>query len=90
MNGLRMIETIKASGDEADFFTKWSGYQTKGAHGLPGNSSLVHVREAPAHSFGRVNGALIMTIGGFSIMEGAMTAGMFMAFQSLMGSFQAP
>jgi len=31
-----------------------------------------------------------MTLGGFSIMEGAMTAGMFMAFQQLMGSFQAP
>lgn len=39
---------------------------------------------------GGINGALIMTLGGFSIMDGALTAGMFMAFQSLMGSFQAP
>jgi ABC-type bacteriocin/lantibiotic exporter with double-glycine peptidase domain len=39
---------------------------------------------------GGINGALIMTFGGFSIMDGAMTAGMFMAFQNLMGSFQAP
>ena len=39
---------------------------------------------------GGINGALIMTVGGFSIMDGAMTAGMFMAFQNLMGSFQAP
>ena len=39
---------------------------------------------------GGVNGALIMTFGGFSIMDGMMTAGMFMAFQNLMGSFQAP
>ena len=37
-----------------------------------------------------INGALIMTFGGFSIMDGAMTAGMFVAFQSLMGNFQAP
>ena len=37
-----------------------------------------------------INGALIMTIGGFSIMDGVMTAGIFMAFQSLMGNFQAP
>ena len=28
--------------------------------------------------------------GGFSIMDGAMTAGMFVAFQSLMGHFQEP
>ena len=37
-----------------------------------------------------LNGALIMTIGGFSIMEGVMTTGIFIVFQSLMGNFQAP
>lgn len=90
MNGLRMIETIKASGDEADFFTKWSGYQTKVLMGSQETALWsMSVKLLPTLLAG-VNGALIMTIGGFSIMEGAMTAGMFMAFQSLMGSFQAP
>ena len=90
MNGLRMIETIKAGGDEADFFTKWSGYQTKVLMGSQ-EAALwaVSVKLLPTLLAG-INGALIMTIGGFSIMEGAMTAGMFMAFQHLMGSFQAP
>ncbi len=90
MNGLRMIETIKASGDEADFFTKWSGYQTKVLMASQETALwAMSVKLLPTLLAG-VNGALIMTIGGFSIMEGAMTAGMFMAFQSLMGSFQAP
>lgn len=90
MNGLRMIETIKASGDEGDFFTKWSGYQTKVLMGTQ-EAALwsMSVKMLPT-LLGGINGALIMTIGGFSIMEGAMTAGMFMAFQSLMGNFQAP
>ena len=90
MNGLRMIETIKASGDEGDFFTKWSGYQTKVLMGSQ-EATLwsMSVKMLPT-LLGGINGALIMTIGGFSIMEGAMTAGMFMAFQSLMGNFQAP
>ena len=90
MNGLRMIETIKASGDEADFFTKWSGYQTKVLMGSQ-EAALwaMSVKLLPTLLAG-INGALIMTVGGFSIMEGAMTAGMFMAFQNLMGSFQAP
>jgi len=90
MNGLRMIETIKASGDEADFFTKWSGYQTKVLMGSQ-EAALwaMSVKLLPTLLSG-INGALIMTVGGFSIMEGAMTAGMFMAFQNLMGSFQAP
>ena len=34
--------------------------------------------------------ALIMTVGGFSIMEGIMTAGIYMAFQNLLARFQEP
>ncbi len=90
MNGLRMIETIKANGDESDFFTKWAGYQTKVLTASQETSLWsMTVNMLPALLSG-INGALIMTIGGFSIMEGVMTAGMFMAFQSLMGSFTAP
>ncbi|MBQ7479556.1 MAG: ATP-binding cassette domain-containing protein, partial [Selenomonadaceae bacterium] len=40
--------------------------------------------------FSGINGALIMAIGGFSVMEGTMTAGMFIAFRQLMENFQAP
>lgn len=90
MNGLQMIETIKANGNEADFFTKWAGYRTK----VLSASQEVAIWSMTATILptlmGGLNGALIMTLGGFSIMDGAMTAGMFMAFQNLMGSFQAP
>ncbi|MBP3690553.1 MAG: ATP-binding cassette domain-containing protein, partial [Schwartzia sp.] len=90
MNGLRMIETIKANGDEADFFTKWAGYQTKVLSASQETAMWqLSVTLLPT-LLGGINGALIMTFGGFSIMDGAMTAGMFMAFQNLMGSFQAP
>ncbi len=90
MNGLRMIETIKANGDEADFFTKWAGYQTKVLSASQATALWsMSVRLLPTLLSG-INGALIMTIGGFSIMDGTLTAGMFMAFQQLMGSFQAP
>ena len=90
MNGLSMIETIKANGNEAEFFAKWAGYRTK---------VMVASQETQLWSLsvttlptllGGIHGALIMTLGGFSIMDGMMTAGMFMAFQNLMGSFQAP
>ncbi|MBR6012645.1 MAG: NHLP family bacteriocin export ABC transporter peptidase/permease/ATPase subunit [Selenomonadaceae bacterium] len=90
MNGLRMIETIKANGDESDFFTKWAGYQTKVLHASQETAIWSMTVKLLPTLLGGINGALIMTLGGFSIMDGALTAGMFTAFQSLMGSFQAP
>lgn len=90
INGLSMIETIKANGNESDFFAKWAGYKAK----VLSASQEVALWQMTATIIptllGGINGALIMTLGGFSIMDGAMTAGMFMAFQNLMGSFQAP
>ena len=90
LNGLMMIESIKANGGESDFFTKWAGYRAKvivAAQKLQLWS--INVKLLPTLLSG-LNGALIMAVGGFSIMDGLMTAGVFMAFQSLMGNFQAP
>ena len=90
MNGLMMIETIKANGNEADFFAKWAGYRAKVLKGSQDVALWSMTATIIPTLLGGINGALIMTIGGFSIMEGVLTAGMFTAFQSLMGSFQAP
>ena len=90
MNGLSMIETIKANGNESDFFAKWAGYRAK-VLSASQEATLWQMTATIIPTFlGGINGALIMTVGGFSIMDGAMTAVMFIAFQNLMGSFQAP
>ncbi len=90
MNGLMMIETIKANGNEADFFAKWAGYRAKVLKASQDVALWQMTATIIPTLLSGINGALIMTLGGFSIMEGALTAGMFTAFQSLMGSFQAP
>ena len=90
MNGLMMIETIKANGNESDFFAKWAGYKAKVLSASQDAAIWQMTATIIPTLLGGINGALIMTLGGFSIMDGAMTAGMFMAFQNLMGSFQAP
>lgn len=90
MNGLLMIETLKANGNEEEFFAKWAGYRTKV---LAGSQKITlyntSVQMLPL-LLGGINTALIMTVGGFAIMDGLMTAGIFMAFQNLMGNFQTP
>lgn len=90
MNGLMMIETIKANGNEGDFFSKWAGYRAKVLVASQEVALWQMTATIIPTLLGGINGALIMTLGGFSIMEGLLTAGMFTAFQSLMGSFQAP
>ena len=90
MNGLLMIETLKANGNENEFFTKWAGYRTK-VIAVSQKITLYNttMQMLPVLLSG-VNTAIIMTVGGFSIMDGVMTAGIFIAFQNLMGNFQTP
>lgn len=90
MSGLMMIESIKSSGNEGEFFSKWAGYKAKVINGIQEIQLwTLKVKLLPS-LFAGVNGALIMAIGGFSIMEGVMTAGIYMAFQNLLGRFQEP
>ena len=90
MYGLLTIESLKANGNEAAFFTKWAGYKTRV---LAGQQKVtlynLTMQILPLFLIG-LNTALIMTVGGFAIMDGLMTAGIFMAFQKLMGNFQTP
>lgn len=90
MNGLLMIETLKANGNEADFFAKWVGYRVKAVAGEQKMALLSQTFTMVPLLLGGINSALIMAVGGFSIMDGLMTAGIFIAFQGLMGNFQEP
>ncbi len=88
--GIQIIESLKANGNEGDFFAKWAGYQSKMLAAtqrveLSGEIFML----TPALLAG-LNTAIIMAVGGFQIMDGLMTAGIFVAFQNLMTKFQEP
>ncbi|GHS98653.1 NHLP family bacteriocin export ABC transporter peptidase/permease/ATPase [Synergistales bacterium] len=90
VSGLQVIETLKANGNEADFFSKWSGYKTKENEGMQRvNLAAQAMSVAPAF-FNGLNVALIMLVGGFNIMDGLMSSGIFIAFRGLMANFQGP
>lgn len=90
MNGLQMMESIKASGMEADFFTKWSGYQTKVMNGQQRAGSVGVAMMTVPPLLTALNTTLILSLGGLRVMDGALTMGMLVAFQSLMASFIDP
>ena len=90
MNGIRMIETIKASGAEDGYFRKWSGLQASV------NEQAVKFQRIGV-TFGLVSPVLsvvadivVMVMGVFLTMQGKFTVGMIYSFQAYLTSFMGP
>ena len=90
MAGIQLVETLKASGGESDFFGKWAGFQ---ARYLLSNQYLGRYSNLLNAVPGLVSSlvtAAILGIGGLRVIEGALTVGGLIAFQALMNSFMQP
>ncbi|MDP7034723.1 MAG: NHLP family bacteriocin export ABC transporter peptidase/permease/ATPase subunit [Planctomycetota bacterium] len=90
VGGLQRIETLKATGRENDFFSKWAGYQATTANLTQriGIISLV-LQLIPSLATKTVTLAII-GIGGYRVISGHISLGTLLAMQMLIGSFLAP
>lgn len=90
MSGLANIETLKATSRESDFFTTLAGHQAKYQVAKQDLALKTQVLlTGPAVLTGLSNAA-VLAFGGYRVMEGDLTMGMLVAFQSLMASFIGP
>lgn len=90
ITGIRLIESIKANGGEASFFSKWAGHHAKLLNfeqSLGVNS--IYLSEIPSF-LGSLNSVIILSLGSYQVLVGGMTIGELVGFQVLIGSFMGP
>src|SRR5262245_21536790 len=90
MAGLRNMETLKAGAVESDFFARWAGYYTR-ASNVQQTLQVTNQRlGALPPCCNALATMLVLVLGGLRVIEGHLSLGMLVAFQSLMQSFLAP
>ncbi|MCU0325960.1 MAG: NHLP family bacteriocin export ABC transporter peptidase/permease/ATPase subunit [Spirosomaceae bacterium] len=89
-SGISMIETLKASGRENDFFTNWVGYLAKVTNAQQELGWLTIRLNAIPPLLTSLTTTLILGIGALRIMDGVMTLGALVAFTYLMNNFISP
>ena len=90
MNGLYAMETLKATGQESSFFGRWAGIQAQAANQVQAiNTTATVLGSLPALLLA-FNNAILIAVGGLRVMDGLLTLGMLIAFQTLLASFLEP
>lgn len=88
--GLQMIETIKGTGSESEFFGQWAGYQAKLTIAQQELARRDQYLVVATSMLARVNALLVLSIGALRVMDGHLSLGMLVAFQTIMYEFISP
>lgn len=90
LNGLQIIETLKANGSESAFFSRWGGQHARASNSSQELAAATQVLNAVPALLTTVNTAVVLGVGGLRVMEQQLTLGELVAFQALMAAFLLP
>jgi NHLM bacteriocin system ABC transporter peptidase/ATP-binding protein len=89
-NTLQLIETVKASGAEPEAFQRWAGFLAKVVSSKQKLGITTAVLTAVPPLLAGLNSGLILLVGGLRVIDGVITAGMLVAFQTLLAQLSRP
>ncbi|MBD2483839.1 NHLP family bacteriocin export ABC transporter peptidase/permease/ATPase subunit [Planktothrix sp. FACHB-1365] len=90
VSGIQSIETIKASGLELDLFSKFAGYYAKMLNAQQELALPTQMLSILPTFLTALATASILIIGGLRVMNGNLSIGMLIAYQSLTQQFLTP
>ena len=88
--GLRIIETLRATASEDEFFARWSGHQARELNARQRFEELGHITEAIPVLFTALGGAAVLGIGGWHLISSLIPLGSLVAFYVLAWNFLQP
>ena len=90
IGGIQSIETVKASGLESDLFAKFSGYYAKMLNAQQEMALPTQILSNLPIFLTSLATTSILVYGGFLVMDGYLSIGSLVAFQSLTRQFLRP
>ncbi len=90
ISGLQSMETLKSSGLESDFFSRWAGYYAKSINAKQEMDVTNQTLGVLPSFLSRIASMLLITVGGLRVIDGHLSIGMLVAFQALMQQFMQP
>ncbi len=90
INGIHIIETLKANGAENDFFARWSGIHANSLMAQQRLAYITTLANVVPPLLGTLSVIVLLGVGGLRILNGALTIGGLIAFQFLLFNFAQP
>ena len=90
LSGINIITTLKAAGVENQYTSRVLGYHAKYTRMEQAHGKMQQMVNAVPQIMNQVCNILVLMIGGCLVINGTLTAGMLVAFNTLLASFMQP